>query len=230
MGAAEDIYEEAAQNCEVSETIAPRIRRLIWDAWDLRIVPSGPGISVEAPSRPPYGAIKVLERSNSMLEAQNFAWLSGPCGVAKDVRSIKVAPGAHGIGMDALVQGIRSHLGARATKHGEETVTRKFSETDDKHREVYTSPYDLAGLARIISNNAEDYERWDVYITVGCPGNYIFGPYRVEINTSSGVWRIQSAKTTFDLRMGDGHTEETGELSNCGVESIYEVLRKASYR
>lgn len=109
-------------------------------------------------------------------------------------------------------------------------MTRTFGDIDDRHREVYTSPYDLAGLAKIISSNTEDYNRWDVYITIGCPGNYIFGPYKVAINTSNGMWSVQSAETTYDLRMGNGYTEEEGELLDHRAESIYEVLKKVSYR
>jgi hypothetical protein len=109
-------------------------------------------------------------------------------------------------------------------------MTRTFGSTDDRRREVYTSPYDLAGLAKIISSNTDDYDRWDVYITIGCPGSYIFGPYRVEINTSNGQWRIQSAETVYDLRTGNSHTEELGELLDCSTESICGVLRKAGYR
>ena len=30
--------------------------------------------------------------------------------------------------------------------------------------------------------------------------------------------------------MGNGYTEEEGELLGCGAESIYKVLRKVGYR
>ena len=108
----EDIYEEATRGFEVSETTASRIRRLIQDAWDLRIVLSGLGIFVEALPQPPYGVSKVLGRFNSMLEAQNFAWawLTGPRGVVKDVRFAKVRPNLCEIDLDVLVRGIRAYL------------------------------------------------------------------------------------------------------------------------
>ena len=109
-------------------------------------------------------------------------------------------------------------------------MTRTFNDAGDVHREVYTSPYDLASLARIISSNTDRYDRWSIYITIGCPGNYIFGPYKVDINTSNGVWSIQSAKTTYDLRMGNGCTEAGGELLDCSAKSICEVLRKVADR
>lgn len=109
-------------------------------------------------------------------------------------------------------------------------MTRIFKDTGDGHREIYTPPCDLAGLAQIVSNNTDRYDRWSIYIAIGCPGNYIFGPYLVAINTSNGMWSIQSAETVYDLRMGNGYTEELGELLSCNAESICEVLMKVSYR
>lgn len=109
-------------------------------------------------------------------------------------------------------------------------MTRKFKDRGPGRREVYTPPYDLAGLAQIISNNTDKYNRWDVYITIGCVGNYIFGPYGVEICTSDRTWRVQSADTIYDLRMGEGHTEEEGSLQDCSAESIHAVLKKAHYK
>lgn len=110
-----DIYEEATQGYEVSETIASRIRGFIRDAWDLRIVLSGLGIFVEAEPQPPYGVSKVLGRFNSMLEAQNFAWawLTGPWGVVKDVRFAKVRSNLCEIDLDVLVRDIRAYLEER---------------------------------------------------------------------------------------------------------------------
>lgn len=109
-------------------------------------------------------------------------------------------------------------------------MTRTFNDACEGHREVYTPPYDLAGLAQIVSNNTDRYDRWSIYVTIGCPGNYIFGPYLITINTSNGMWSIQSAETVYDLRVGNGYTEERGELLNCNVDSICEVLRKVGYR
>lgn len=109
-------------------------------------------------------------------------------------------------------------------------MTRTFRGTDNKRRQVYVSPYDLASLASIISSNTDGYNRWDIYITIGCAGNYIFGPYRVEINMPSGVWRIQSAKTVYDLHMGNGRTEEEGDMLDCSTESIFYVLKKVGYK
>ena len=34
-------------------------------------------------------------------------------------------------------------------------MARTFNDAGDGHEEIYTPPYDLAGLAQIISNNAE---------------------------------------------------------------------------
>lgn len=110
MEAMEDIYEEATQGYEVSETTAFRIRRLIRDAWDLRIVPSRLGISVEALPQPPYEVSRVFGRFNSMLEAQNFAWLTGPWGVVKDVRFAEVCPNLREIDLDVLARDIRAYL------------------------------------------------------------------------------------------------------------------------
>ena len=101
---------------------------------------------------------------------------------------------------------------------------------DDRHREVYISPYDLASLAQIISSSTDECDRWDVYITIGCAGNYIFGPYRVEINTSHRVWRIQSAETVYDLHIGNGCTEEEGDMLGCSAESIFYILKKVSHK
>ena len=107
-------------------------------------------------------------------------------------------------------------------------MTRIFKDQLPRYREVYTSPYDLVGLAQIISNSIDEYDRWDVYITIGNSGNYIFGPYKVELHMSNGLWRVQSAETVYDLYMGNGCTEEEGELPDCSVGSIYMVLKKAS--
>lgn len=111
-----DIYEEATRGYDVPETTASRIRGLIRDARDLEIALSGLGIFVKALPQPPYRTCKILGQFNSMLEAQNFAWawLTGPYGVARDVRFIKVNPDVCGIDLDVLIQDIRSYLEARA--------------------------------------------------------------------------------------------------------------------
>ena len=109
-------------------------------------------------------------------------------------------------------------------------MTREFKNANDRHREVYTSPCDLAGLAKIISSNTDDYDRWSVYVTIGCPGNYIFGPCRVEINMLDGVWRVQSAETIYDLRTGNGHTNLEGKLQGNNMAGIYSVLKKVYYK
>ena len=108
----EDIYEEATQGYEVSETTASRIRGLIRDAWDLEITLSGLGVFVEALPQPPYGVRKVLGRFNSLLEAQNFAWawLTGPYGVVRDVRFTKITSSIYGIDLEALARDIRIYL------------------------------------------------------------------------------------------------------------------------
>lgn len=110
-------------------------------------------------------------------------------------------------------------------------MTGAFKDQSSKCREVYTSPYDLAGLAQIISANIERYDRWCVYITIGNSGNYIFGPYKIELDIRHGLWCIQSAETVYDLHMGNGCTEgEAGELPDGSAASIYKVLKKASPR
>lgn len=109
-------------------------------------------------------------------------------------------------------------------------MTRTFKDQPSKCRDVYTTPYDLAGLSQIISNNIERYDRWHVYITIGNSGNYIFGPYRIELNIRHGLWCLQSAETVYDLHMGNGCTEEKGELPDGSAVSIYRVLKKASPR
>jgi len=109
-------------------------------------------------------------------------------------------------------------------------MTRKFKNVGHRCREVYTPPYDLAHLARIIHNGADEWDKWNVYLTIGCSGNYIFGPYRVEINTSNGMWRIQSAETIYELRTGEGRTEAEGDLQDCSPKSIHTVLKKVDYK
>ena len=109
-------------------------------------------------------------------------------------------------------------------------MTRTFKDQPPKCREVYTPPYDLAGLAQIISNNTDRYDQWCVYITIGNSGNYIFGPYKVELDLRNGLWSIQSAETVYDLHMENGHTEEEGELLDCSAGAVYAVLKKASPR
>lgn len=109
-------------------------------------------------------------------------------------------------------------------------MTRTSGGTDDRHRDVYTSPYDLAGLARIISNSADECYKWKVYITLGRAENYIFGPYRVEIDILNGMWRVQSAETIYGLHAGEGWTEAEGDLQDRSPEAIYAVLKKAGYR
>lgn len=111
----EDIYKEATQSYDVAEATAYRIRGLIRDAWDLEIHLSGLGVFVEALPQPPYGVRKILDRFNSLLEAQNFAWawLTGPYGVVRDVRFTRITPGIYGIDLGALVRDIRVYLGGR---------------------------------------------------------------------------------------------------------------------
>lgn len=108
-------------------------------------------------------------------------------------------------------------------------MTRIFKDQSPKCREVYTSPYDLAGLAKIVSDNIDRYDKWCVYITIGNSRSYIFGPYKVELDIRNGLWRIQSAETVYDLHMGNGCTKEEGLLSS-STESIYTILKKASPR
>lgn len=105
-------YEEATQGYDVTETTASRIWGLIRDAQNLEISLSGLGIFVEVLPQSPYGVRKVLSRFSSLLEAQNFAWawLTGPYGVARDVRFIKITPSIYGIDLEALVRDIRIYL------------------------------------------------------------------------------------------------------------------------
>lgn len=109
-------------------------------------------------------------------------------------------------------------------------MTSTFKDQSPKCRDVYTTPYNLASLAQIIRNNIDRYDRWHVYITIGNSGNYIFGPYKIELNIRHGLWRIQSAETVYDLHVGNGYTEEEGELPDGSAGSIYKVLKKASPR
>jgi len=104
----EEIYEEATQGFEVAEATAARIR----DAWDLEIHISGTGVFVEARPQPPYGVRQTLGSFNTMLEAQNFAraWLTGPYGVARDVRFTKISHNLCGIDFEALIQDIQEYL------------------------------------------------------------------------------------------------------------------------
>lgn len=105
-----------------------------------------------------------------------------------------------------------------------------FRNKDPRRREVYTSPYDLAGLARIIGNSADEYDEWKVHITLGRTGRYIFGPYRVDIDLRNRMWRVQSAETIHGLHAGEGWTEAEGNLQDSSPGSIYAVLKKAGYR
>lgn len=116
MVAMEEIYGEATQGYEVPETIASRIRGLIRDAWGLEITLSGLGIFVEALPQPPYGVRKVIGRFSSLLEAQNFAWawLTGPWGVAKDVRFAKVRSNLYEVDLDVLVRDVQAYLEGRS--------------------------------------------------------------------------------------------------------------------
>ena len=111
----EEIYEEATQGFEVTEAMADRIRGLIRDARDLEIHISGPGVFVEALPQPPYGVRQTLGRFNTMLEAQNFtwAWLTGPYGVARDVRFTKISHNLCGIDFEVLIQDIQEYLKGR---------------------------------------------------------------------------------------------------------------------
>lgn len=104
-------------------------------------------------------------------------------------------------------------------------MTRTFKDRSPECRDVYTTPYNLSRLAQIISSS-ERYDRWHVYITIGNSGNYIFGPYRIGLNICNGRWYIQSAKTVYDLHMGNGCMEEEGELPDGSAVSIYRLLKK----
>ena len=101
---------------------------------------------------------------------------------------------------------------------------------DPRCREAYVTPYDLVSLARIISSNADEYDKWKVYITIGRTGNYVFGPYEVEIDLQNWTWRVQSAETVHGLHAGEGWTEAEGDLQDNSPESIHVVLKKAGYR
>lgn len=107
-----DIYGEATRGYEVSEAVAYRIRELIRDALDLRIIISGLGVFVEALPQPPYGVSKVLGRFSNMLEAQNFArvWLTGPRGIVKDVQFAEVSPDLYEIDLGVLAKDIQVYL------------------------------------------------------------------------------------------------------------------------
>lgn len=108
----EEIYEEATQGFEVTDAMADRTRGLLRDARGLEIHISGPGIFVEALPQPPYGVRQTLGRFDIMLKAQNFAWawLTGPYGVARDVRFTKIGHNLCGIDFKALIQDIQEYL------------------------------------------------------------------------------------------------------------------------
>ena len=110
--AMQGIYEEATSGIDVPEATASRVHRLIRDAASLEIDFTWLGVFVRTLPQPPCGACKIIGRFSTLLDAQNFAWawLTGPYGVAQDVRFVKTGPNTFGIDPDTLVNDIRCYL------------------------------------------------------------------------------------------------------------------------
>nr|DAQ26925.1 MAG TPA: hypothetical protein [Caudoviricetes sp.] len=108
----EGIYEEAVRGFEVPESTSRRVRGLIRDALGLRITYRNTEFVVSVATSGVYGPRSAIGRSNSLLEAQSFAWawITGPYGVVKDVRIVKTSPNTFGIDLEALVSDIKDYL------------------------------------------------------------------------------------------------------------------------
>ena len=118
MMAMKDTYKAAVRGFEVPEPVDHRIRGLIWDAWNLHITYQTPEVIVEAVTCVFCGTLSAIGMFHSLLEAQSFAWawLTGPYGVVKDVRFVKIGSRTFGIDMGVLAHDVRSYLSKRLDK------------------------------------------------------------------------------------------------------------------
>ena len=87
---------------------------------------------------------------------------------------------------------------------------------------TYTDPYDLPTIA----DHQEGVSVWEVIVSVGCPGNWVYGPILASFDFDNEAWLIGAGETTWQLEYGDMYVLDQGFLTSTRQSSIYDVLRK----
>lgn len=96
-------------------------------------------------------------------------------------------------------------------EHGEHWVTR-------------CGPEAIPQVANMIATTVRQQpgiKTWSVVVSVGCPGNWIYGPYDVALAVSYGCYIILDLEATERI--------DAGDVDCTSAESLYRVLRQVSY-
>lgn len=96
-------------------------------------------------------------------------------------------------------------------EHGEHWVTR-------------CGPAAVPQVAHMIATTVSQHphiKTWSVVVRVGCPGNWVYGPYDVALDVEHGCYTIT------DLEAEE--RTDAGDVDCTSAESLYRVLRQVSY-
>lgn len=61
---------------------------------------------------------------------------------------------------------------------------------------------------------------WSVVVRVGCPGNWVYGPYEVALDVAHGCCTITDLETEERI--------DAGDVDCTSAKSLYRVLRQVS--
>lgn len=109
--------------------------------------------------------------------------------------------------------------------------TTNFNETGQGTIAItYTDPYDLPMLAKMIAEYHSGVLVWEVVISVGCPGNWVYGPVSICFDFDNKTWLSGMGDTPWQLESGEMDVLGQGDLTIIDQKSIYNVLREVGIK
>lgn len=99
----------------------------------------------------------------------------------------------------------------RTIEHGEYWVTR-------------CGPAAVPQVASMIANTASQQphiKTWSVVVSVGCPGNWVYGPYDVALDVAHGCYTITDLEAEERI--------DAGDVDCTSAESLFDVIKQVSY-
>lgn len=112
------------------------------------------------------------------------------------------------------------HTTSNSTEHLPDGSTIEHGE----HWTTRCSPAAIPQVARMLANTIAQQpgiKTWSVVVSVGCPGNWVYGPYDVALDVAHGCYTITDLETEERINAGD--------VDCASAESLYKVLRQVSY-
>lgn len=107
--------------------------------------------------------------------------------------------------------------------------TTRFNETSQGTIAVtYTDPYDLPMIAKMVAEHREGVSVWKVIVSVGGPGNWVYGPVLASFDFDNETWFIGAGETAWQLEHGDMYVLDHGDLNGPDQKIIFNILKKGN--